>query len=96
MYAQVRPSGWSLMNYVALLWVEVDQLSIMECLGFWFFLSLLNCGVSYLRKKTANQCLKIISVLNYTLLIKEIGIQVSHRKCDVSYMNQQQNVFSLY
>ena len=96
MYAQVRPSGWSLMNYVALLWVEVDKPSIVECLGFWFFLSLLNYGVSSLGKRTGNQWLKILSVLNYTLLIEEVGIQVSHRKSDVSYMNQQQNVSSLF
>jgi len=50
--------------------------------------------LSSVGKKTANQWLKIIIVLNYTLLIKEVGIQVSHRNSDVSYMDQQQNVFS--
>jgi hypothetical protein len=79
MYARVQPSDWFL-NYVALLWVEVDQPSVMECLGFWFFLSLLNYGVSSLGKKTANQWLNIINVLNYTLLIKEVGMQIGHRK----------------
>jgi len=96
MHAQVRPSGWFLTNYVALLCAEVDQPSVKECLGFWFFLLLLNYVVSSLGKKTANQWLEIISVLNYTLLIKEVDIQVSHRKSDVSYMNQQQNIFSLF
>lgn len=53
-------------------------------------------GWVFLGKKTANQWLKIISVLNYTRLIKEVGIQVSQRKSDVSYVTQQQNVFSLF
>jgi len=68
----------------------------MECLGFLVLSIIIKLWNEILGKKTASQWLKIISVLNYTLLIKEVGIQVHHRKCDVSYVNQQQHFFSLF